>query len=182
MSFIALVIFVFCVVCALGLGGLAAWCDVTGLRIPNIYPLLIAVLFVVAWAAAYGVETDIFAGFVSHMAAAALVFLVTFGLFAAGVLGGGDSKLAASYSLWAGMAGLPVFLVYMSIAGALVSLAALAIRHFKPFESVSGAGWIAQAQAGQAKVPYGVALFVGGVAVFFYNGYAMPTAFGAFLM
>ena len=91
-----------------------------------------------------------------HAAAQAAVAAGVFGLLAAafyaGMMGGGDVKLAAALSLWFSPASTLKFLVIMSIAGGLLTLVLLAVHRSRGKE-------------GKPKIPYGVAIAVGGLAI-----------------
>jgi prepilin peptidase CpaA len=100
-----------------GLLGLAALTDLQEYRIPNSVNLAIAALFPV-YACLPGAGVDI-AG--SLMLAAAVLAAGT-GLFALGVLGGGDVKLISAVSLWIGPAVFLDFLLVMAVCGGLVAL------------------------------------------------------------
>ena len=68
------------------------------------------------------------------------------------MMGGGDVKLAAALSLWFSPASTLKFLVIMSIAGGLLTLVLLAVHR-------------ARRKEGRPKIPYGVAIAVGGLAI-----------------
>ncbi|MBL4789637.1 MAG: prepilin peptidase [Kordiimonadaceae bacterium] len=86
---------------------------------------------------------------------AALVFAVGVGLFAVGLMGGGDVKLIAATALFAGPAlSLPLVL-YVTVAGGFVAL--LTLLHAKLKSKTNT----------PPKVPYGVAITVGGLWVCF---------------
>ena len=83
-----------------------------------------------------------------------VVALVVFGLFAlahhVGMMGGGDVKLAAAVALWFAPVETLRFLVVMSMAGGLVTLVAVLAHKTAKKE-------------GRAKIPYGVAIAIGGL-------------------
>src|SRR6516165_2135852 len=57
----------------------------------------------------------------SHLAAGCVVLVAAFGLFARGIIGGGDAKLAAASALWIGFDHLLPYLVYASLLGGALS-------------------------------------------------------------
>ena len=63
-----------------------------------------------------------------HLAAAALVLVVAFGLFTQGWIGGGDAKLAAAATLWFGFGYLLDFLVYAALLGGVLTFALIQFR------------------------------------------------------
>ena len=88
--------------------------------------------------------------------AVALVFLVGLLLFSRGIVGGGDVKLLAATILLIRYRDFYEFFVFMSVFGALLSLAAV-IRTYVPiFAGSRGA-------ARSAAVPYGVAIAAAGI-------------------
>lgn len=178
-----LIIFLTGLFTVLGAALLAAAADVRGLKIPNMYSLIVIAAFAVSYGLlwAFGRE-DVFSSLLSHFLSAFIVFLVTLIMFALKGLGAGDSKLATACALWTGMNGLFVFLFYMTLAGGFLGLSALIIRKTKPFKAPAEGSWIAQVQAGQSKVPYGVAILCGALASFIKLGYLGPEVLSSFLL
>ena len=72
--------------------------------------------------------------------------------FFAGMMGGGDVKLAAALALWFPPGVTVKFLVLMSIAGGVLTLAVLGWHRLKERE-------------GRPEIPYGVAISFGGLAI-----------------
>jgi len=87
-----------------------------------------------------------------QLAAGGIVFVLLAGAFYAGMMGGGDVKLAAALSLWFTPAGTIKFLVLMSIAGGVLTLGIVAWHRAKKRE-------------GRPAIPYGVAIAFGGLAI-----------------
>lgn len=98
----------------------AVWCDVRTLTIPNRLPLSLVALYpgYVLASAAIGYPID----WVLSGAIACVVLAVCFGLFACGWFGGGDAKLLAVASLWAGSEGILILMVTMAIVGGVMAL------------------------------------------------------------
>jgi prepilin peptidase CpaA len=93
-------------------------------------------------------------------AIAASVFIAGAAFFAFGVMGGGDVKLLAAMSLWAGGTYFPAFLLLTTLAGGALAMGwDPLIRHFFPRIATGRAG------NGRPAIPYGVAIAVGGVFV-----------------
>jgi prepilin peptidase CpaA len=91
-------------------------------------------------------------GVAVQLAAGAIVFVLLAGAFYAGMMGGGDVKLASALALWFSPAGTAKFLVLMSIAGGVLTLGIL--------------GWHrAQKRVGRPEIPYGVAIAFGALAI-----------------
>ena len=91
-------------------------------------------------------------GMAVHLAAALVVFGLLAGAFYMGMMGGGDVKLAAAFALWFPIASTVKFLVLMSVAGGVLTLAIV--------------GWHRAARReGRPNIPYGVAIAFGGLAI-----------------
>ncbi len=182
---IVIFIFVFSsVLAALGLAALCAWSDLRGLKIPNIYVLVLAGLFVAGFALDRGIGSGGFfsEGFLSYAGAAFIVFCMTVLMFAVRAIGAGDSKMASACALWAGMGGLAPFLFYMMLAGFFLGVFALAVQKKKPFRAPRPGGWIARLQAEENAVPYGVAIFCGLAGVFAAKMFFLPGAMDVYLL
>jgi prepilin peptidase CpaA len=87
-----------------------------------------------------------------QLAAGAGVFVVLAAAFYAGMMGGGDVKLAAALALWFSPISTIKFLVLMSLAGGVLTLGVLAWHRAKHRE-------------GRPEIPYGVAIAFGGLAI-----------------
>jgi len=161
---------------------LDALADIRGMTIPNLYSIIVAAVFFVCygllWLLGYA---DVFAPFVSHVLGGLVVFAVTAPLFALGIMGAADSKLSSAYGFWMGLQGLFPFLVYTSLAGGFIALLALLFQKAKPFKSASKDSWVGRVQAGESKVPYGVAIVIGALASFLFLGYASESVLRSFL-
>ena len=91
-------------------------------------------------------------GMAIQLAAGGIVFALLAGAFYAGMMGGGDVKLASALALWFSPAGTVKFLVLMSIAGGVLTLGIL--------------GWHrARKRDGRPEIPYGVAIAFGALAI-----------------
>ena len=87
-----------------------------------------------------------------QLAAGGIVFAILAAAFYAGMMGGGDVKLAAALALWLSPAGTLKFLVLMSIAGGALTLVILLWHRL-------------QRREGRPEIPYGVAIAFGGLAI-----------------
>jgi prepilin peptidase CpaA len=135
-----------------GLLATAVISDIAWLRIPNLVPLLLAALFLVAQV--FAPHPD----WLSHLAAGAVVFAVGFGLFAWGKLGGGDVKLIAAVALWHGLWLLPALLLLIGLAGGAVALVCVAARQSGLGTYLAAHGIDAVALQQGEGVPYAVAV------------------------
>ncbi|WP_409564808.1 prepilin peptidase [Methylobacterium sp. J-026] len=94
----------------------------------------------------------------SHLGAGAAILAVTFTLFACGVIGGGDAKLAAATALWLGFDGLADYLLVASILGGALTLAILFARtHPLPLR-IARMPFALHLHDAKTGIPYGIAL------------------------
>ncbi|MDP4023550.1 prepilin peptidase [Methylobacterium sp. NEAU 140] len=93
-----------------------------------------------------------------HVGAGAVVLAATFGLFALGVIGGGDAKLAAATALWLGFDGLLDYLVVASLLGGALTLAILAARSHPLPARVARLPFALHLHDAKTGIPYGIAL------------------------
>lgn len=141
--------------------------DFRTMRIPNALVLVIALSFVPAYAA----QPAAFAPLWQHLAAAGGMFVLTYVMFAVGMIGAGDAKMGAALALWTGLSGLLAYVFYMALTGGVLGLVALGLRNWKPVENPQEGGWIALAQVGKNAVPYGIAIAAGAVAALLHTGF-----------
>jgi prepilin peptidase CpaA len=165
----------FCFAAFAALLGLAAFSDVRERRIPNrltaglllLYPIYVVTSPVpVAWPAAVWL--------------AFVVFVIGFGLFARELIGGGDVKLLAVLSLWAGSEQFVSFMLITGLAGGALSLFTLLYRRWGFLVEAHLAALGLAATTGRSSglpdaptgapdqsntLPYGVAIAVRGIAI-----------------
>ena len=127
----------------------AAVVDVRTFTISNRLNLTVALLAPVYWVS---VALSPWPDMAVQIAAAATVFVLFACAFYSGMMGGGDVKLAAALALWFPPLLTVRFLLLMSIAGGVLTLAIL--------------GWHrARSREGRPEIPYGVAIAFGGLAI-----------------
>lgn len=136
----------------------AAIHDIHRLTIPNWLNLTLAGLFVPA-AIVSGLPLEIIGG---HLMAAALAFLVAFGLFAFNIFGGGDAKMIPAVMLWIGPSAALEFVAAMAISGGLCAFLVLIVRKTMPVEVLPGS--VRAPFEKDGGVPYGVAIAAGAFA------------------
>lgn len=93
-----------------------------------------------------------------HCAAGAVVLLVTFALFAFGVIGGGDAKLAAATALWLGFDGLGDYLLVASLFGGALTLGILFARTHPLPVRIARLPFALHLHDAKTGIPYGIAL------------------------
>jgi prepilin peptidase CpaA len=114
-----------------------------------------------------------FAAIGMHLAAAALVLIVSFLLFTQGWIGGGDAKLAAAAALWFGFGYLLDFLVYASLLGGALTLVLIQFRRLPLPGLLARQHWIMRLHDKAGGVPYGIALAAAALIVYPKTGW-MP--------
>jgi prepilin peptidase CpaA len=92
-----------------------------------------------------------------HWAAFGLVLVCGFTLFAVGVMGGGDVKLAASTALWFGWEHMFEYFILTSILGAVLTLFFVVARERVMPEAFVKMDWFARLYNSN-QIPYGIAL------------------------
>jgi prepilin peptidase CpaA len=155
------------VIVAVSVLAIIAYNDVRTRRIPNALSLTIATL---------GLTRVAFAANVIDarctLAAAVIIFIITFALFQRGAIGGGDAKILPATVLLIGYRELLGFLFLMSLCGGVLALATqtaerldLPFRRFRrgAYVSATGQGDRGRAASKGSTVPYGVAVATAGV-------------------
>jgi prepilin peptidase CpaA len=127
----------------------AAVIDVRTFTISNRLNLTVALLAPLYWLSA---QLPLWPDIGIQIAIAAGVFAVLAVAFYAGMMGGGDVKLAAALALWLSPISTLRFLVFMSIAGGVLTLVVLGIHRIRK-------------KAGKPEIPYGVAIAFGGLII-----------------
>ena len=141
---------------------LAAALDLTTMKIPNRLSLILAIGYFAA-AAVSGVTL---AEIATHVAVGAAMLIFTFALFSFGWIGGGDAKLAAATALWLGWTPLAEYGFISALAGGGLTLVILFGRKFKLPDVLASQNWIARLHNAKTGIPYGIALALGGLAVY----------------
>ena len=101
-----------------------------------------------------------FASSLGAAGCAAGVFLVGALLYSRGLIGGGDVKLLAAATLWAGPGSTPALLIVTAVLGGLLTLVLL----FSP-PLRAALSWAGAVAASSMPVPYGVAIAAAAVIV-----------------
>ncbi len=152
-----LVLTVFPILCvAAGIG------DFLTMRIPNWLNGALIVAFVVMVFVA-GMPFDVLKW---HLAAGGLLLVAGITLFFAIQFGGGDAKMLAACSLWIGWSALVPFLIYTALAGGALALIAILWRRIGHEHDMRGGVWLRGLFNKEVKIPYGVAIAIGGILSF----------------
>jgi prepilin peptidase CpaA len=140
----------------------AASSDFLTLTISNRVSLILVGGFV-ALAVIGGVSA---ADVLSHLAAGCVVLVAAFSLFARGIVGGGDAKLAAATALWLGFDHLLPYLLYASLLGGALSVGLIWFRMAPLPDWLALHDWAQRLHGKDAGVPYGIALAAAALAVY----------------
>jgi prepilin peptidase CpaA len=140
----------------------AASSDLLTLTISNRVSLVLVGGFV-ALALIGGVSA---ANILSHLAASCVVLVAAFSLFARGIVGGGDAKLAAATALWLGFDHLLPYLLYASLLGGALSVGLIWFRMAPLPDWLARRDWAQRLHRKDAGVPYGIALAAAALAVY----------------
>jgi prepilin peptidase CpaA len=143
---------------------MAAWQDLRTMQIADGLSLGIVGAFAVWALAGLAGGTLLLWSVALALACAIGVFLVGAVAFAAGMLGGGDVKLLAASSLFAGPALMLDFITAVALAGGLIAIAILAgasIGSPEPTAAPTGDGTLRARLRGN--LPYGPAIAAGGL-------------------
>ena len=127
----------------------AAVVDIRTRTISNRLNLAVALLAPLFW---LSIALPLWPNVAVQLAIAAGIFLLLAGAFYAGMMGGGDVKLAAALALWFSPASTVKFLVWMSIAGGVLTLVMVGLHRLR-------------GKPGRPEIPYGVAIAFGGLAI-----------------
>jgi prepilin peptidase CpaA len=141
---------------------LAASMDLFTMTIPNRLCAAITVGFFVL-AVVLGVPLH---GIMVNLSCGAAVLALTFGLFAFGLIGGGDAKLAAATALWMGWSQILDYSFLAAICGGVLTLALLLARRVELPTWLTDRAWIARLHNPTSGVPYGIALAAAGIMMY----------------
>ena len=140
-----------------GLMAAAAFEDLRKLVIPNVVVVGLCALWPLHLATGPGFTL---AGGLNAIGCAICVFFCGALLFSRGVIGGGDVKLLAAATLWAGPAWTPTLLVVTAVLGGLLALVLLFSATVRAAFS-----WARAIAVRSVPVPYGVAIAAAAVIV-----------------
>ena len=127
----------------------AAVIDMRTFTISNRLNITVALLAPVYW---WSIGLPLWPAAAIQVGVAVGVFILLAGAFYAGMMGGGDVKLAAALVLWFSPSSTLKFLVLMSIAGGVLTLIVLGVHRLRK-------------KPGRPEIPYGVAIAFGGLCI-----------------
>ena len=139
----------------------AGWQDLRTMRIANRLSVAIVVAFAVWSVAGLAAGTLVIGDMALAVTCAVAVFFAGAAAFAAGALGGGDVKLLAAATLFAGSTFLLDFLTVVALVGGAMGIAILAGAPIGPMApAADGATVRTRLRSG---LPYGPAIAAGGL-------------------
>lgn len=141
----------------------AAISDWRKYKIPNYFSILLILLYPVVV-----LTSPIPIDWLYSIGVTVIVFAIGFTLFAAGLFGGGDVKIITALALWSGPPLLLTFLIGTVLAGGLLVIVVIA-KFAVHYASETGGLFNGARKAVRSKtpVPYGVAIAVGSLPVFY---------------
>ncbi|MBA3834575.1 MAG: prepilin peptidase [Pseudomonadota bacterium] len=127
----------------------AAVIDVRTYTISNRLNVAVALLAPAFW---WSVGLPLWPGVAVQIALALGVLAIFYVFFSIGMMGGGDVKLAAALALWLPPGAMLHFVVLMSLAGGVLTLVYVLSHRLR-------------SKPGRPKIPYGVAIAIGALAI-----------------
>ncbi|WEK42501.1 MAG: prepilin peptidase [Candidatus Sphingomonas colombiensis] len=134
----------------------AAVMDIWKLRISNIFPAAVILLFLL-WAYSCGWGFQLWQNAIGF----ALTFMGGLFLFSRGWMGGGDVKLFAAMALWFDFTGVAALYLYTAIGGAILSIAFILLRRMLP-QRVALSADVPSLKV-RGPIPYGLAISAGAI-------------------
>jgi prepilin peptidase CpaA len=140
----------------------AACTDLISMTISNRTSLMLVAGFLVV-ALAVGLPLVAIAW---HLAIGAVVLVITFGMFSAGWIGGGDAKLAAATALWLGWQTSMEYGMIASIYGGVLTVLLMQFRAYPMPNFTLRVPWLVHLHQPTTGIPYGIALAAGGLTAY----------------
>jgi prepilin peptidase CpaA len=133
---------------------LAAYSDLRSMIIPNWISLVVFAGFFPA-ALMFGFTQELW---LEHLLIGCVAFIVFVSLFFLGVFGGGDAKLMSALAFWIDLKQLILFLLLVSVSGAIIGLSKMAVILVRDLKSGTP---LTRQRLTKAEIPYGVAIAIG---------------------
>jgi len=148
--------------------------DLTTMTIPNwISGLLILGFFPTAFMVGLSPMTVAI-----HVGVAMAGLFIGMGLFSLRFIGGGDAKLMAAASLWLGLTGSGLFVLWTGVVGGVFCLALMFARFSLQPYFMRAPGWVVTLMNPKGDIPYGVAIAAGALMAFPSSGLLLAFAGG----
>ncbi|WP_411817155.1 prepilin peptidase [Hyphococcus sp. DH-69] len=133
---------------------IAAANDIYEFKIPNWISIILICTYPAAGLAVGAHPQIILEGLL--IGAGSLV--VSFGLFAFKIVGGGDAKLFAATAPWVGLSGFGMFLFYTGLSGLALAIAMVMFRKLPILPVYAHAPWLIRLHERKKDLPYAVAI------------------------
>ena len=104
-----------------------------------------------------------------HLLAGFVVLLFSFTFYAFGWIGGGDAKLYAATAIWMGWPNMFEYILLTSFLGGVLTFVLVSMRSWPIPHFLKKQSWFSRVHAVENGIPYGVALAVGGLAIYPYS-------------
>jgi prepilin peptidase CpaA len=135
----------------------AMWSDLTSLTIPDSVSIGLVLGFLLAGFLA-GAPWLLLA---KHLGVGVAMFAIGAALFFLGAFGGGDVKMLAAVSVWAGWPGVLPLSIRVAFLGGLLAILILAFRRIPLPSGLRHIAWIERLHRRDGGIPYGLAIGVG---------------------
>ncbi len=146
----------------LGLTAIAAYKDILTYTIPNWISLLLLCVFPL-FSLASSMSLTVFG---LHFFVGGVALVITMGLYALKVIGGGDAKLFSALALWFGWNDIGMFVFYLAIIGLILVVFLVALRNIPALSKESRPEWVRKLFGKKNPVPYGIALSITSYIIF----------------
>lgn len=153
----------------------AALSDIKYYILSNKLCLAVALLYPIFIATLYFNGTPLSSAYIGYSIGIAFVLFIALAvLFALGLLGGGDVKFIPAVILWAGPTHSLKFLLITALSGGVISMIYLSLFYIKSLNATKSSEKInfsvsmsTVSKNEENKIPYGVAISIGGLYVAF---------------
>ncbi|MFN0265268.1 prepilin peptidase [Tepidamorphus sp. 3E244] len=141
---------------------MAAFLDLLTMKLPNRFVIAFAAAFFPA-ALAVSLPWEVIG---SHAVAGGAMLAVTFSMFIAGWIGGGDAKFFAASALWLGWEHLLEYSLLSAFLGGILTVGLLFARTYPLPMFLARQEWVLRLHAPRTGIPYGVAMAMAGILMF----------------
>lgn len=138
----------------------AAYHDMRRFRIPNIYCLILLLLFP---AMALTAPESSSVNWIGNLIVFAIMLAIGMLLYRFKVIGGGDAKMIAAVSLWAGPPYVLHLLFFTTLAGGLLALLLGLLTYWRCLQAKNTDSRQSMKNLASTPIPYGIAIMIGGI-------------------
>lgn len=138
----------------------AAYHDVRRFRIPNIYCLILLILFP---AMALSMPEGASINWINHLVVFAVALAGGMLLYRFHIIGGGDAKMIAALGLWAGPPYILHALFFITLAGGLLAILLGLLTFWRGMRADNADSGQTMRKLAATPIPYGIAIMIGGI-------------------